>query len=89
MNDRLNHVLQWEGKCGELDVSKANRPRRLNDENAKLKEPPADAMLDMAGVRREVEDSRLCPGGHFGKATDRPAALSVRRGRGSAMGHIA
>jgi putative transposase len=31
-------VLQWKGKRGGLEVSDAERPKALEDENAKIKE---------------------------------------------------
>ena len=37
-----------EGKYGELDVSDARRLKSLEEENARLKQPLTEAMLDNA-----------------------------------------
>jgi putative transposase len=39
---------KWKSKLGGLDVSDAKRLKALDDENAKLKRPLAEAMLDYA-----------------------------------------
>jgi putative transposase len=40
-------IYAWKAKFGGMDVSEAKRPRGLEEENAKLKRPLADAMLDV------------------------------------------
>ena len=40
------HVLQLKSKYGGMEVSEAARLKVLEDENAKLKRPPTDTMLD-------------------------------------------
>ena len=37
---------KWKSKHGGLEVSEARRLRRLEEENARLKKPLAEAMLD-------------------------------------------
>ena len=39
---------KWKAKCGGMEVSDARRLKALEDENAKLKKPLAEAMLDNA-----------------------------------------
>ncbi|XBC62753.1 IS3 family transposase [Defluviimonas sp. SAOS-178_SWC] len=41
----------WKAKFGGMDVSDAKRLRALEDENAKLKRPLAESMLDQAALR--------------------------------------
>jgi putative transposase len=41
----------WKAKYGGLEVSQARRLRTLEDENARLKKPLAEAMLDVAVLR--------------------------------------
>ena len=41
----------WKAKFGGLEVSDAKRLKQLEDENAKLKRLPADAMLDAAALK--------------------------------------
>jgi putative transposase len=41
----------WKAKFGWMEVSEAKRLRQLEDENAKLKRPLADAMLDNAALK--------------------------------------
>ncbi len=48
----------WKSKFGGMDVSEAKRLRQLEDENGKLKNLLADAMLDNAAPEllvREVD----------------------------------
>lgn len=42
---------KWKGKYGGMDVSDAGRLKALEDENARLKKLPAEAMLDNAMLR--------------------------------------
>ena len=42
---------KWKAKYGGLEVSEAKRLRSLEDENAKLKRLPAEAMLDIAVLK--------------------------------------
>jgi putative transposase len=42
---------KWKAKYGGLDVSDAKRLKALEDENAKLKQLLADAMLDKVGLK--------------------------------------
>jgi putative transposase len=44
-------VYKWKTKYGGMDVSEARRLRALEDENAKLKRMPADAMLDNVALK--------------------------------------
>ena len=44
-------LYNWKAKYGGLEVSEAKRLRALEDENAKLKQLLADAMLDNAGLK--------------------------------------
>jgi putative transposase len=44
-------IYNWKAKYGGLEVSEAKRLRTLEDENAKLKRPLAEAMLDNAGLK--------------------------------------
>ena len=39
---------KWKVRCGGLDVSDARRLRAIEDQNAKLKKLPAEAMLGNA-----------------------------------------
>ena len=41
----------WKAKFGGLDVSEARRLKALEDENTKLKELLADAMLDNVALK--------------------------------------
>ena len=41
----------WKAKYGGLELSEAKRLRGLEEENAKLKRLPAEAMLDNAGLK--------------------------------------
>jgi putative transposase len=41
-------VYKWKAKYGGMDVSEAKRLKDLEDENARLKQLLADAMLDRA-----------------------------------------
>jgi putative transposase len=41
----------WKAKFGGMDVSDARRLKTLEDENAKLKKPLAEAMLDNAMLK--------------------------------------
>ena len=45
---------KWKAKFGGLDVSEAKRLKALEDENAKLKQLLADAMLDNAGLKELI-----------------------------------
>ena len=42
---------KWKAKYGGLEVSDAKRLKTLEDENAKLKKPLAEAMLDNAMLK--------------------------------------
>jgi len=42
---------KWKSKFGGMEVSEAKRLRSLEDENAKLKTLPAEAMLDIAVLK--------------------------------------
>lgn len=42
---------KWKAKYGGLEVSDARRLRSLEEENARLKRLPADAMLDNAMLK--------------------------------------
>lgn len=44
-------IYNWKAKYGGLGVSEAKRLRALEDKNAKLKQPLAEAMLDNAGLK--------------------------------------
>jgi putative transposase len=44
-------IYKWKAKFGGMDVSKAKRPRMLEDENTRLKRLLADAMLDKAALK--------------------------------------
>jgi putative transposase len=44
-------IYKWKAKFGGMDVSEARRLRALEDENAKLKRMPADAMLDNVALK--------------------------------------
>ncbi len=41
----------WKAKCGRMEVSEAKRLKALEEENAKLKKPLAEQMLDVAALR--------------------------------------
>jgi len=41
----------WKARFGGMDVSEAKRLKQLEDENAKLKKPQADQMLDAVSMR--------------------------------------
>ncbi len=42
---------KWKARFGGMDVSEARRLKALEDENAKLKRLPADAMLDNVALK--------------------------------------
>jgi len=44
-------LYNWKAKYGGMDVSDAKRLRALEDENAKLKKPLADHMLEAAALK--------------------------------------
>jgi putative transposase len=44
-------LYNWKAKYGGLDASEAKRLKQLKDENAKLKKPLAEAMLDASALR--------------------------------------
>lgn len=44
-------VSAWKAKYGGLEVSQARRLKTLEDENARLKKLPAEALLDVAVLR--------------------------------------
>ncbi len=44
-------LYNWKAKYGGMDVSEAKRLKQLEDENAKLKKPLAEQMLDAAALR--------------------------------------
>ena len=44
-------LYNWKARYGGLEVSEAKRLRALEDENGKLKQLLADAMLDNAGLK--------------------------------------
>jgi len=44
-------LYNWKAKYGGMDVSDAKRLRQLEDENAKLKKPFADQMLEASALR--------------------------------------
>ena len=44
-------VYKWKAKYGDLEGSDAKRLKALEDENAKLKKLPAEAMLDNAMLK--------------------------------------
>src|SRR3974390_2757134 len=59
---------KWKARFGGLDVSDARRLRALEDENAKLKQLLADAMLDnvmLKDIAAKNGDAR-CPTGGRG-----------------------
>lgn len=39
-------LYNWKAGCGVMDVSDAKRLKSMQDENAKLKKPLADQILD-------------------------------------------
>lgn len=65
-------IYNWKAKNGGLEVSEARRQQELESENAKLKRPLADAMLDnvalkellskFGNARREAGSCRSSPG---------------------------
>ena len=44
-------LYNWKAKFGGMDVSETKRLRALEDENRKLKELLAEAMLDQAALK--------------------------------------
>ena len=44
-------IYKWKARFGGIDVSDAKKLRALEDENAKLKKPLAEAMLDNAMLK--------------------------------------
>jgi putative transposase len=44
-------TYKWKAKYGGMAVSEAKRLKALEDENAKLKRMPADAMLDNVALK--------------------------------------
>ena len=51
MGSAARRFTQWKAKFGGLEVSDAKRLKQLEDENAKLKRLPADAMLDATALK--------------------------------------
>ena len=51
----------WKAKYGGMDVSDARRLRALEEENAKLKQLYADAMLDNAALKDLLAKVKACP----------------------------
>ena len=50
-------VCNWKAKYGGMDVGEVKRLKGLEDENARLKRLPADAMLDYAALKDLLEKS--------------------------------
>jgi putative transposase len=44
-------LYNWKAKYGGMEVSGTKRLKALEDENANLKNPLAEAMLDASGLR--------------------------------------
>lgn len=44
-------IYKWKTKFGGMDISEAKRLKTLEDENTKLKQLLADAMLDNAALK--------------------------------------
>ena len=51
----------WKAKFGGMEVSEATRRKQLEDENGKLKDLLADAMLDNAALKVLVTKKILTP----------------------------
>ena len=48
-------IYKWKAKYGGMDVSEAKRLKALEDENARLKNLLADAMLDNSALKDLLE----------------------------------
>ena len=44
-------IYKWKARYGAMDVSEARRLKTLEEENARLKRPLADAMLDNVALK--------------------------------------
>jgi putative transposase len=62
---------KWKAKFGGMDVFEANRLRALEEENNKLKELLADALLDNAALK-DVVSRKADEHIHFGVALSSP-----------------
>jgi putative transposase len=48
-------IYKWKAKYGGMDISEAKRLKALEDENARLKNLLADAMLDNSALKDLLE----------------------------------